>query len=265
LPADLKNTRLKAGRAKKELDSLRANVAAYMEPAPYRFATERDGNDQSARIFIEREPDPEWGLDVGALAIQARSALDLLVKQLVIDSGNDFTRGNKFPIFLDHDEYQGKGNAKSFRERMLGGVAKRHRRIIDEYQPYQAGKLAHRDPLAILSSIANQDKHEDVHVVLGVIASSEFRLTQPDGSVIDVVFDKTDHSPYRRIEDGMELLGLVNAPESEAAGQGVDLDITGLEPELVFEGDTLVSLDDVERAVLRVAEIIERFDRRLSS
>jgi hypothetical protein len=217
----------------------------------------------AGRIYVEREPDGDWGLDLGEIVGQARSALDLLVKQLVIDGGNTPIRANAFPIFLDYGEYASKGRGKSWRERMLQGVAKKHRRLIDEYQPYHAGKQAGRDPLAILAAITNRDKHEDIHVALGVISSSTFRITQPNGMVLELSLGKEDHTPFREITDGMELLGLVNQPSPDAPNVEVDLDVAGVETQLVFRGDGLVTLAEVERSIQRVAEIMERFDKRL--
>jgi hypothetical protein len=214
--ADLKNARRKLVRAKERLDQLRASVDAYMKPPPYRIATESTRDEQRAHIYVEREPDGAWGLDLGEIVGPARSALDLLVKQLVIDSGNEPVRANSFPIFLDHGEYAGRGRGKPWRERMLQGVARKHRRLIDEYQPYHAGKLAARDPLAILAAVANRDKHEDIHVALGVISNSTFRLTQPNGVVMELNLGKSDHTPFREITDGMELIGLINKPSPEA-------------------------------------------------
>ena len=265
MPADLTNARRKLVRGKDRLDDLRASVDEYMDPPPYRVETERTKLERRGYIYVEREPDPDWGIDLGEIAVHARSVLDLLVKQLVIDSGGEPSRGNSFPIFLDHDEYAGKGNRKSFRERMRKGVAKRRRRLIDEYQPYQAGGAARRDPLAILSAIANREKHEDLHVALGAIARATFRLTQPDGTVMDIRLDKGEHSAYRVISDGMELLGVVNKPSPDAPDAKVELDVTGVETQLVFLGDGIVTIDDMERAVQRVAEIVDRFEKRLGS
>jgi hypothetical protein len=265
MPADLRNARLKLARAKERLDELRESVDVYMDPPPYRVETKRQGHEQRGHIYVEREPDLSWGMDFGEIAVNARSVLDMLVKQLVIDSDNKPVRANAFPIFLDHEEYAGKGRGKSFRERQLQGVAKKHRRLIDEYQPYHRGTQAGRDPLAILAAVANREKHEDIHVALGVISNSVFRLTQSDGTVMEVSLGKDDHTPFREITDGMELLGLINKTDADAPDAKVKLDVAGVETQLVFRGDGLVTLDDMERSVQRVAEIIERFEKRLAS
>jgi hypothetical protein len=265
MPADLSHTRLKLARAKKDFDVLAEKVAAYMDPAPHRAVIETDGNKYTARIYIDREPDPEWGLDVGSIAIQARSALDLLVRQLVIDSGNEPGRTRtQFPIFLDHDGYVRKGRGgSSQREKMLKGVATRHRRIIGEYQPYQRGQRAEDHPLAILAAIANRDKHRDVHAALGAIASSTYRLIKPDGSEVTIAMDSESHRPYMRITDGEVLLAIKNDPSPAAPEERVELDIGEIKTEVVFEGDCIITLADMDRAILQVAEIVERFAKRV--
>lgn len=74
---------------------------------------------------------------------------------------------------------------------------------------------------------------------------------------------KSDHTPYRIIKDGMELLGLINKPSPGEPDAKVDLDVADVDTQVVFDGDGLVTLDDVERSVQRVAEIIQRFEKRL--
>lgn len=265
MPANLSDARQKLARAKKEFDLLSEKVAAYMDPVPHRVVVDTDGYDYTARIYVDSEPDPEWGLDLGSVAVQARSTLDLLVRQLVIDSGNDPGRARtQFPIFLDHDDYVRKGRGGiSQREKMLKGVATRHRRIIGEYQPYQRGQRAEDHPLAVLAAISNRDKHRGIHVALGVIASSTYKLVKPDGSEVTITMNSNSHRPYMRITDGEALLGIANSPPPAAPEQRVQLDIGAIKTDLVFEGDRIVTLADVDRAILQVAEIVERFAKRI--
>jgi hypothetical protein len=263
MPANLSATRRKLARAKEDFDVLSGKVEDYMDTPPHRAVIETDGNKYTARIYVDRDPDPEWGLDLGLIAIQARSALDLLVRQLVIDSGNEPGR-TQFPIFLDHDGYVRKDRGgSSQREKMLKGVATRHRRIIGEYQPYQRGRRAEDHPLAILAAIANRDKHRDVHAALGAIANSSYRLIKPDGSEVTIIMGSESHRPYMRITDGDVLLGIKNDPSPAVPEERVELDIGEIKTEVVFEGDRIVTLADMDRAILQVAEIVERFAKRV--
>lgn len=62
---------------------------------------------------------------------------------------------------------------------MLKGVATRFRRIIDDVQPYQRGRRAYRDPLAVLSTISNRDKHNDVYVCVAAAETFTVKLIRP--------------------------------------------------------------------------------------
>jgi hypothetical protein len=158
MSADLGGVRRKLARAKAKLDTLQNEVTAYMEPAPFRIVAESQGNHQGIVCRIDREPDESWADEMAEIAYQARSALDVLIPQLVLGSGNTPRRGTQFPIFQDQDDYTRKRGGRSPRESMLRGVATRFRRIIDGVQPYQRGQTAYRDPLAVLSTISNRDK-----------------------------------------------------------------------------------------------------------
>ena len=143
--------------AKKKLSALSVEVGAYMDPPPFRIAVEAVGNRQAVVCRIERPADDSWADEMAEIAYQARSALDLLIPQLVIDSGNTPKRGTQFPIFLDRDAYVNKGRSgTSNRDRMLKGVAKRHRSVIEEAQPYQRGevRIAIRSPFSARSATA---------------------------------------------------------------------------------------------------------------
>lgn len=101
MPADLSGVRRKLARAKTKFDALRGDIDTYMEPPPFRFAVEAKGSHQSIVCHIDREPEESWADELAEITYQARSALDLLIPQLVIDSGNKVRRGTAFPIFTD--------------------------------------------------------------------------------------------------------------------------------------------------------------------
>jgi phage terminase large subunit GpA-like protein len=141
---------------------------------------EAKGNHQAIICRIDREPDESWADDMAEIAYQARSALDVLIPQLVVDSGNTAQRGTQFPIFSDQAAYVTPGrNGKSKRDTMLKGVASRYRKVIEDAQPYQRGRGAYRDPLAILQTISNRDKHNDVYVCVAAAETFAIKLVRP--------------------------------------------------------------------------------------
>jgi|HubBroStandDraft_3_1064219.scaffolds.fasta_scaffold88872_3 hypothetical protein len=111
-----------------------------------------------------------------------RSVLDQLVWQLVLANGKDpSVSRTQFPIMVDHAAYaQGKNPP---RNRFLEGVARKHRRIIDNYQPYQMGQQAQRHPLFILNEVVNREKHRSGHAVLGT--ATECRALLMVSQIVD--------------------------------------------------------------------------------
>src|SRR4051794_21719077 len=180
MAADLDGVRRKLARARSKLDALKTDVDAYMDPLPFQIAVESQGNRQAIVCRVSRDPDESWADEMAEIAYQGRSALDVLVPQLVIDNGGTPGR-TQFPIFVRRDDYmdKGRGGKKSNRDRMLDGVAPRHRRLIDDVQPFQRGQGAQRDPLAVLVTISNRDKHNDVYVCVAAIGNPTIKLIRP--------------------------------------------------------------------------------------
>jgi hypothetical protein len=93
-------------RCKSELNELRVEVDAFTSavPPPWRLEREDTQDVEALVSYIDREPDPAWGDRIGYIAVKARSALDQLMTQLVVDSGNDPSkRKSYFPIFVHAD------------------------------------------------------------------------------------------------------------------------------------------------------------------
>jgi hypothetical protein len=94
MPADLSAVKRRVADAKDELDHLRAEVDAFISavPPPWRLEREDTQHVEALVSYIDRKPDPAWGDKIGYIAVKARSALDQLMTQLVVDSGNDPTK-----------------------------------------------------------------------------------------------------------------------------------------------------------------------------
>jgi hypothetical protein len=270
MPADLTGVRRKVARAKSKLDALSAEVALYLEPPPFRFVVETDGNRQSIVCHVDREPDESWADELVEIVYQARSALDQLFRQLIIDSEHTLWKGG-YPIRSDRDEYLRKGKGgRSNRERLLKGVASRHRRIIDSVQPFQRGGMAARDPLAVLNTISNRDKHNDVYTCIAALGNPGFRLIRPslpppDRELTVRLGEKLTPHPMM---DGEEFFALSFQPSAGAPPEAVNTEVyiepIDLRPTLGFQSDGRVfTLDDIERGVLAVSRVIDRHAARL--
>ena len=272
LTPDLKQVRWKIARAKKQLDTLRDEVAAYLDDSPYRLVTEEytepdAPNDRAVRVLfkIDREPpdDSEWIGWIGEIAYNCRSALDQLIVQLIIASGNVPSERSRtqYPIFLNPDDYREKSRGARInrRGRMLEGVASRFRKIIDDSQPYHRSGRVSRDPLAILETISNRDKHREPHPRLVWMRDMGIKFTKDGKSVrIGVGFGQDSPQP---LSDGDSLISI--APDEPDAQMEIGDD---LEVAVGFQTDTgVITVEDLERVVATVSEIIHRSEAKIAS
>jgi hypothetical protein len=183
----------KLDRAKTHFHTLNKSIGAYKRSKSHDFVVTNvnpDTGEKVVNLQILKEPkNPEWGLILGDMAHNLRSALDHLVWQLVILNGEKPSRQNQFPIIGVEKEYWEilPNNSQSTRDRMLAGVAEDHRAFIDAVQPFNARGQQPDGPrtaLAVLSGISNADKHRVVH--------ASFVLTEEPSPEI---FDATTTHP----------------------------------------------------------------------
>jgi len=174
--------------------TLERQLTAYRDRAPFsvRLRVDPDPSGPVARLVAVKNLDVEaldvsWVLLAGEILYQLRSALDHLIHQLVMVSGNaeklKDSRRHQFPIFDAPDRYSRAA------ARMIDGVSDEIAMKIERQQPYR-----HRpddpknDALWMLQDVNNTDKHRLVPVavvgIAGVIAEDSkgtlFRMGSPD-------------------------------------------------------------------------------------
>jgi hypothetical protein len=271
MPADLSGVRRKLARAKDKLDKLTEVVETYLDTTPFRITVDVKGNHQAIVCRVDHEPEESWADDMAEIAYQARSALDVLMPQLVVAGGNSAKRGTQFPIFLDQAGYvaPGRGGASS-RDKMLKGVATRYRKIIEDFQPYQRGRGAWRDPLAVLQTISNRDKHNDVYVCVAAAEAFAIKIVRPplpppDNEVTVRFGDKL--VPYG-MTDNQEMFSLDWNPDPTDAKRPmtdlIRLEPFGIKPTLGFSSDgRTFTLGDLDRGVLMAAQILDKCAARI--
>jgi hypothetical protein len=144
------------------------------EPKPYEVRG-KFHPDRREYVFVGKilrpPPDPvRWGVVLGDVLHNFRSALDHLVWQLVLLSGKKGSPENQFPICDRGATYWSikKDGTPSTRDRCLKNVAEEYRAIIDFYQPYRTRHLARNriEAFAGLRDLSNYDKHRLVHLAL---------------------------------------------------------------------------------------------------
>lgn len=271
MAADLSGVRRKLVRAKEKLDKLTEAVETYLGTAPFRIEVDVRGNHQAIVCRVDPEPEESWADDMAEIAYQARSALDILIPQLVAASGNPIKGGTSFPIFRDQAAYITPGrDKKSPRDKMLKGVATKYRKIIEGVQPYQRGRGAWRDPLAVLQTISNRDKHNDVYVSVAAAETFALKIVRPplptpENEMTIRFGDKL--IPYA-MTDGQEIFGLDWNPDP-ADAQRPMMDLIRLEPfdikpTLGFSSDgRTFTLDDLNRGVLTASQVVDRSAARI--
>ncbi|RLC55657.1 MAG: hypothetical protein DRI30_07190, partial [Chloroflexi bacterium] len=192
---------LKLWRAYSEINRLIGAEEAFRRDADYSLVrAERDPKtgEYAYRVRVGQAPDPEWGVFIGEIAHNLRSALDGLVYQLVLDNGETPTNNTQFPIFLvghttrmrrtrrggraliPHFEGRELADGRS----MLNGVSDEHQTKIERLQPYKRSnrhsiaEFGKDNVLYLLKELNNADKHRLIQVVgvkPGAIASGTWQ------------------------------------------------------------------------------------------
>lgn len=176
----LDGPRLKVRRAESEIQMLREAEQAFRSEAKYQvIMTEinpKTGNDVYRVRISSPPPDLEWGVWIGEIAHNLRSALDGLVYQLALLKTKTPARNTQFPIFLvgktirkrksrrdliPHFEGMELGNGRS----MIHDLKSEHQARIERLQPYKRGRGDRNCPLWWLHEVNNADKHRLIQVV----------------------------------------------------------------------------------------------------
>jgi hypothetical protein len=211
--ASLEGPIAKLDRAKTHFQALNRSIGAFKRSKTHDFIVTKfdpDTGEKVVHLKILKEPkNPEWGLLLGDMLHNLRSALDHLVWQLVLLSGEKPRRQNQFPIIRTKAEYweATRNRSESARDRMLVGVSEDHRTFIDLVQPFNARDEPEGTSLAILSWLSNADKHRVVHA--GFVLTEE-----PSPELFDVTTLHPTDAPvhvdvsmrWGELKDGAEIM-----------------------------------------------------------
>jgi hypothetical protein len=179
-PADsLSGIRLKLKRAWNQVDTLKAQIRAFLKDGPYRPSIHFD--DQTSRLTIKaeikRSPDPMWGIYVGEIVHNFRSALDHIVWELARRPSPRVAK-TQFPIF----EYQA-GFTKRGTKEFLKGVSTAVVKMLETEQPFFTrpdgtveGTI--NSSLWHLKELSDIDKHRTLHLTVSALASHQFDLPE---------------------------------------------------------------------------------------
>jgi hypothetical protein len=175
----------KIARARVHLSTFETDVGKFIEQARPRFIRKVDHESTKHwLVFFVEDPYPpiELSVVIGDFLHNLRSALDNLICGLVRKGNPTSTcSGRQFPIFIDRDKYLAK------RSRMLKGVPKEACTLIDGLQPQCRPETTRElDPLWILNTLCNRDKHRAANLTFCVNKNVELLVPLRNGSALHI-------------------------------------------------------------------------------
>lgn len=170
----------KLRRAKEHFSAFQTDAAKFLEKARPHFI--RKVNHECTEhwlVFYVEDPYPpiELSILIGDFLHNLRSALDNLVCGLVRTKNPMSTCAKRgFPIFKDRDKYLAERN------NLLKGVPKDACTIIDTLQPsVRPHATQELDPLWILNTLCNRDKHRATNLTICYHKNVEIRIPLKNG------------------------------------------------------------------------------------
>lgn len=261
---------LKIQRAIREIKRLARAEESFRRDSDYRIVRaefNRKTGKHVYRVSVGHSPDPNWGVYIGEIAHNLRSALNGMVHHLVVDNEKAPTRYTQFPIFLVGHTTRLRRGRKTLIPHfegmeladgrcMIQLVSKPHQAMIERLQPYkrrnikQAG-LGRHNVLYLLHELNNADKHRLLQVV-----SVRAEVNKSGG--FSSGFSKGfDIAKVYVLKDGAKLF-------EAAPGMKVDANIV---PRIAFdEGCEAVRnrlvCPTLDRTATWVSEIVETFSTK---
>lgn len=187
LPDRFGGPQLKLARASRHLRALDRLVAHYESLSPYvmEYRLNTDRSVYEGRMIEQVKPLPDFGIVIGEIVYQLRSALDHVIYEFSVPNFPETVpelrkaeRVPQFPLFLDDPTDGGK---KPFDDRHLRFVAPPVLQLVGSYQPYLRWPGEQVHPLAVLEALNIRDKHR-----LIVPAATDIALAtepyRPEGS-----------------------------------------------------------------------------------
>jgi hypothetical protein len=177
---------LKLLRAQEHLAILQTEVSAFFEHDPYRLVTEHnvDATEHFAYLrLVGSSPFNRWGLIVGDIVHNLRSALDSAIYEIAVrESGSEVPPNAKvlmMPIFDSGPNYERSGR------RRVETLSVEARALVEAIQPYRHPHGIHNSSLWALHEVDNADKHRILQVIstIPVVAELSVSGLVPDTDV----------------------------------------------------------------------------------
>lgn len=193
----------KIARAKKHLGDLERDLQV-REGHDYGVLTYQDPKTGDVFIYAcaPYKLRVGWGIIVGDAVHNLRSALDLLIGQLVIANGATPNRKTAFPIYDNLSKYREYKGAEK-----IVGVRDDAITIIEGLQPKTAD-----DPLLVLARLDDDDKHNLVHISAATATMDPLGIVEASHGV--TVRMITQQAVIGSIEDGADMFEIDLVPQA---------------------------------------------------
>jgi len=202
----------KVARAQEQTAALEREIATFLAEDTYKVREHMDtqtGRKTAIFGILKEPPVIRWGVMVGEVFHNLRSALDHAVTDLTIAESGQPLEGTEFPIFeneADYNRLRSKGNGKGkpapgsglYKIRGVGDPAKA---IIYGLQPFEIRKRKPKASAALTNIHALNiiDKHRTVHVVRARMDDGGCRLLHDVRGPVEWTI------PIGEIKDGTKL------------------------------------------------------------
>lgn len=178
-PHPLEGPRLKVRRAKSEIDLLAGLQDVFIKDAKYQvvraeFNPKTQKQVHRLRVEGPESPPHDWGVLIGEIAHNLRSALDGLTWQLALLQTDTPASRTQFPVFrIRRTKRKGPGknlipHFEDGGRNMIRDLSRPHQAVIEGLQPYKRRRGVRVSPsyhpLYLLSEINNADKHRTLQV-----------------------------------------------------------------------------------------------------
>jgi hypothetical protein len=180
------NHQLRLNRAAEHLESLKAELAEWLEENPIRLVPDFDLKSGKKLVRVEgvRQPPTRFAIIIGDVLHNLRAALDNLAYELA-ETGyggplpEAIAKTVEFPIFRKESDWLNRSAGPNRIARMRPGA----QTIIEGLQPYKRGdeSAASEDLLWILHKLSNIDKHRLPHLTLFIPSDIPFFTTDLAG------------------------------------------------------------------------------------
>jgi hypothetical protein len=246
----------KVERADKQTRLLNREFRAFARGKTRRIAHGPDPESSDYIFWVEvvkETPVLRWGVRIGEIAHNLRSALDHLAWQLALahlrrEPTEKEASLIHFPIAKTKPDFN------SFQ--VLAFISTDHADLLRPHQPYHGGGDPAKHPLAVLQRLSNHDKHRVVQTTLAAL--SDFRMEVNPVRDCEIT-DRKYAPPGIALEQGAELAriqGRPTGPEPEFEGKA------NLSGHIAFRDGTVVGRElDAIRATAR--EVLDTFKDKL--